>query len=132
MKILLDTHVLLWWFEETERLSEVQRGILNGVASTSSLLISDITLWEIATLHELGRIRLRIPLRDWLERATAPPLVRRLGISPSVAAEVAQLPTDFHRDPADRILVATARVHGASLMTRDQRIIAADIVPVIA
>ncbi len=79
-------------------------------------------------LHGLGRIRLTIPLRERLEKAVAPPLVRRIGISPAVAAELAALPVSFHRDPADRILVATARVLGATLLTRDRRIVEAELV----
>ena len=79
-------------------------------------------------LHGLGRIRLTIPLREWLEKAVAPPLVRRIGISPAVAAELAALPVSYHRDPADRILVATARVLGATLLTRDRRIVEAELV----
>ena len=85
--------------------------------------MSDISLWEVATLHSLGRIRLAVPLREWLDKAAAPPLVQRHGISPAIAAEVAALPDSFHRDPADRILVATARVLGATLLTQDRRII---------
>jgi PIN domain nuclease of toxin-antitoxin system len=95
------------------------------------LWISNISLWEIATLNSLGRIDLDLPLRDWLERATAPPLVRRAGITPAIAAEVAALPDTFHRDPADRIIVSTARVMGATLLTRDQRIRDAGIVQVL-
>jgi PIN domain nuclease of toxin-antitoxin system len=79
----------------------------------------------------LGRIKLHLPLRDWLEQATAPPLVARLAITPAVAAGVAALPDSFHRDPADRILVATARVFGATLLTQDRRIIEAELVPTL-
>ncbi len=79
-------------------------------------------------LHGLGRIRLRVPLRVWLGNAVAPPLVRRQGISPAIAAELATLPDSFHRDPADRILVATARVFGATLLTQDREIIDAGLV----
>jgi PIN domain nuclease of toxin-antitoxin system len=74
---------------------------------------------------------LNLPLRDWLEGATAPPLVRRIGISPSIAAGVAGLPSTFHRDPADRIIVATAQIFGATLLTHDARIIEADLVPTL-
>jgi PIN domain nuclease of toxin-antitoxin system len=91
--------------------------------------VSDITLWEVATLVNKGRIRLRLPVRDWLEAASAPPLVRRLSISPAVAAEVAALPETFHRDPADRIIVASARTAGATLLTQDRRIIESELVP---
>ena len=131
MKALLDTHILVWWFESVDRLSEAQRKIVETASPDSPVWVSDISLWEIATLWELGRIRLRMPLRSWLEAATAPPLVRRFGITPAVAAEVAVLPAGFHRDPADRILVATARILGAALVTQDKRIQQAGIVPTV-
>ena len=83
-------------------------------------------------LQGLGRIRLALPLREWLERAVAPPLVCRQGISPAIAAEVAALPDSFHRDPADRILVATARVLGATLLTNDRRIADASLTPTLS
>ena len=96
------------------------------------MLVSDISLWEVATLHELGRIRLHRPLRDWLEHLVAMVQVERIGISPAVAAEVAGLPSTCHRDPADRIIVASARVHGARLLTQDARIIASRLVPTVS
>ena len=131
MKVLLDTHVLLWWLNDRTRLSAAQRDIVNAADSKSPLLVSDISLWEIAMLHSLERISLLIPLREWLDKATAPPLVQRHGISPAIAAEVAGLPASFHKDPADRILVATARVLGVTLLTQDRRIIDAALVNTI-
>ena len=128
MRVLLDTHILLWWHGERDRLSRRQREAIASANAESPLEVSDISLWEVAMLHDLGRIRLAIPLREWLEKAVARPLVRRRGISPAVAAELASLPDSFHRDPADRILVATARVTGATLLTRDRRIIEAQLV----
>jgi PIN domain nuclease of toxin-antitoxin system len=132
VKLLLDTHVLLWWLSDTERLPPAIRSAVEAAGPEAPLWVSDITLWEIATLESLGRIDLGLPLRDWLERATAPPLVRRLGITPAVAAEVAVLPDDFHRDPADRVLVASARVLGATLATADRRILDAEIVATLS
>ena len=123
MKALLDTHVLIWWLNDRRRLSPAQQEVVGSVRSDEPLLVSDISLWEVATLHGLGRIRLALPLREWLDKAVAPPLVQRHGISPAIAAEVAALPDSFHRDPADRILVATARVLGATLLTQDRRIV---------
>ena len=123
MRALLDTHVLLWWLDDRDRLSVAQREVVASAGAASPLLVSDITLWEIAMLHWLGRIRLTMPLREWLDKAVAPPLVRRQGISPAIASEVAALPDSFHRDPVDRILVATARVLGLTLLTQDRRII---------
>ncbi|MYH50578.1 MAG: type II toxin-antitoxin system VapC family toxin [Gammaproteobacteria bacterium] len=119
---LLDTHVLIWWLQDPALLSPAQKRVTDEAGKESPLRVSDISLWEIATLHSLGRIRLAIPVREWLEKAVAPPLVRRHGISPAIAAEVARLPDSFHRDPAARILVATARTLGATLLTHDRRI----------
>ncbi len=131
MRVLLDTHVILWWLEGGRRLCSRHQEILQKAGPDSPLRISDISLWEIATLCSLGRIELRLPLRTWLEKATAPPLVQRIGISPAIAAEVANLPDSFHRDPADRILVATASVLGATLLTEDSRIRNAGLVPTV-
>ena len=131
MKFLLDTHVLLHWLENGKRLSRRQKRIIDRGSPANPLLIATVTLWEIATLYELGRIRLRLPLRDWLDAAAAPPLVECVAISAAIAAEVAVLPPTFHRDPVDRILVATARVLGATLLTLDQRIIDARIISTI-
>ena len=109
MTALLDTHVLIWWLNDVSRLSPEQRAVVASASVDSPLLVSDISLWEVATLYDLGRILLAVPLREWLDKAVAPPLVKRQGISPAIAAELAALPDSFHRDPADRILVATAR-----------------------
>jgi PIN domain nuclease of toxin-antitoxin system len=73
-----------------------------------------------------------VPLRAWLERATAAPLVHRVDLIPAVASEVGALPESFHRDPADRIIVATARFHGATVVTSDRRIIDSGVVPTVS
>jgi len=130
-RLLLDTHILLYWLGRDSRLSAEQAGLISAASADQPLCVADISLWEIATLVSLGRLKLQTPLRDWLEAAVAPPLVQRIGISPSIAAEVAQLPDTFPRDPADRIIVATARVLGASLLTQDRRMIEAGVAPTI-
>lgn len=131
MRALLDTHVLLYWLNRDRRLSRRQAQIFRSATAERPVWVSDISLWEIATLVDLGRVRFRRPLRDWLEAAVAPPLVRRVSISPAVAAEVAALPSTFHRDPADRIIVASARTIGAAVVTRDRRIIDSGLVPTV-
>lgn len=131
MRVLLDTHVWWWWVTGERGLSTAQKRVLAKVSPDAPLALSDVSLWEVATLVSLGRLAVTMPLRDWLEAASAPPLVQRRGISPAVAAEVASLPDTFHRDAADRIIVATARVHDATLLTRDKRIIDAKLVPTI-
>ena len=128
---LLDTHVLVWWLNDRTQLSAGQREVVEAAALDAPMYVSDISLWEVAMLQSLGRIRLALPLREWLDKAVAPPLVRRQGISPAIAAEVAALPESFHRDPADRILVATSRVLGATLLTQDRRILDASLTPTV-
>lgn len=132
MTALLDTHILVWWLNDSSRLSPAQQEIVSSASAESPLLVSDISIWEVATLHSLSRIQLTIPLRAWLDKAVAPPLVRRQGISPAIAAELATLPDTFQRDPADRILVATARILGATLLTQDRRIVEAALVNTVA
>jgi PIN domain nuclease of toxin-antitoxin system len=130
--VVLDTHVLLYWLGTDPRLSVVQAEVIRQASPAEPLWVSDISLWEIATLYGLSRITLRLPLRDWLEAEMAPPLVQRLGITLAVGAAVAALPAWFHRDPADRIIIALAQVLGGTLLTRDQRIIDAALVPTVA
>lgn len=132
MTALLDTHILLYWLSRDPRLSGAQAAVIQQASAAQPLWVADISLWEIATLYALGRITLDRPLQAWLEAATARPLVQRVGISPAIAAAVATLPAWFHRDPADRILVATAQVLGMTLLTRDQRIRDAALVPTLA
>ena len=131
MKFLLDTHVLVYWLGTEQRLSLEQKDVLGQASPENPLWVSDITLWEIATLHHLNRISLPLPLREWLEAATAPPLMQRVGISPAIAAAVANLPAFFPRDPADRIIVASAQLLGATVMTHDRRIIESAVVPTL-
>ena len=130
MTWVLDTHVLIWWVGGSDRLSKRHSGILAGVSADEPAVVSDISLWEIATLRRLGKITLDLPLRDWLDSAVAPPLVRRFGITTAVAAASAEFSDEFPGDPADRLIAATARVLGATLLTADRRIIASGEVEV--
>lgn len=131
MKALLDTHVLLWWLDQSSRVSRRQMRVIRSAREDRPLWVSDISLWEIANLSRLGRLRLNLPVREFLERAVAPPLVQCIRITSAIAAEVASLPESFSRDPADRIIVASARVLGATLLTCDMRIIEAGVVPTL-
>lgn len=131
MKYLLDTHILIWWLEGGAKLSTKQKAAIDTRSPSSPLLVADITLWEIATLVELGRLRFSLPLKEWLERAVAPPLVSVCSITPAIASQVATLPSSFHRDPGDRIIVSTALVYGAELITSDGKILASGAVKTI-
>jgi PIN domain nuclease of toxin-antitoxin system len=131
MNALLDTHALVWWVDGSKKLAREQSRATERAASTGALFLSEISFWEIAMLVEVGQLTVREPLDEWLERAAAAPAVQRIGITPAIAREVASLSTTRNWDPADRIIVATARVLGARLVTSDSRIIDSKLVPTI-
>lgn len=121
--VLLDTHVLVWWRAEPRRLSSAQRRTLDDVEAKGALAgISAITLWELAKMVERGRLHIDVPLDLWLAEIEGNPLLSVLPIDGRVAAESVDLGHGFHRDPADQIIVATARCHGLRLLTADERI----------
>jgi PIN domain nuclease of toxin-antitoxin system len=104
------------------RLSARDRNALDDLPSGSRPGLCDISLWEVALLAQLGRLRLDDDLEDWLRIAASPATVEMLPITPDVVAEMNRLPATFHQDPADRLIVATARAAGLPLATHDARI----------
>jgi PIN domain nuclease of toxin-antitoxin system len=119
---LLDTHVWVWWMLGDARLSAGEREALDALPSGQRPALCDISLWEVALLVQLGRLRLDDPLEDWLRIAASPSTVHLLPITPAVVVEMNRLPSRFHQDPADRLIVATARAAGLPLATHDTRI----------
>ncbi|HEX9365865.1 MAG TPA: type II toxin-antitoxin system VapC family toxin, partial [Vicinamibacterales bacterium] len=111
-----------WWIEQDARLGSRAIDALDRLPRDERPYLCDISLWEIATLVERGRLSLDVPLEEWLEAAAHPRSVRLLPISPRIAAGVAALPDTFHRDPADRIIVAASRAHRIPVLTHDDRI----------
>jgi len=121
--ILLDTHILIWWRLDSRRLSQNQIGLLQDLENRGQpVAISAITLWEMAMLAAHSRIEIGEPLSGWLEEIESHPLVVVLPLTARIAAESVRLGPDFHNDPADQLIVATARLHGLHLMTADERI----------
>ena len=120
--IVLDTHILVWWVHEDKRLTQVQREAI-AANETDAVGVSAISCWEIAKLVEYGRLELPSPLEEWFEQALNYPGVQLLALTPEIAIESTRLPGEFHRDPADQIIVATARVYGCSLVTSDDKIL---------
>lgn len=86
------------------------------------ILISEISLWEIAMLASKERIQIAEPLEDWLEEVQRAPGIRSINLTPKIIADSVNLPGEFHADPSDRLIVATARVLGATLVTQDKLI----------
>ena len=119
---LLDTHAWIWWLHGDTRLGRQALKKLDQLPGDSRPAISDISLWEVATLVSLGRLELESTLDAWLAVAAHPNTVAVLPITAGIAAEVARLPRTFQRDPADRLIVSTSRVHGLRVLTRDAAI----------
>ena len=122
--VLLDTHMLVWYVEnERTRFSQRIEPVVEAAVARGELLVSTISVWEIAMLQASRRLEFAQDVRTWVARALSFPGVRLKGLSPSIAIESTRLPGSLHRDPADRILVATARLTGAALVTCDQRLL---------
>ncbi|MEA3308893.1 MAG: type II toxin-antitoxin system VapC family toxin [Chloroflexota bacterium] len=120
--IILDTHIWIWWVHNTEQLSNSQKETI-AANELAEIGISAISLWEIAKLVEYGRLELPCSIDAWFEKAISYPGIRIIGITPEIAIESTQLPGKFHRDPADQIIVATARISDCSLVTSDSKIL---------
>lgn len=121
--VLLDTHVLLWSLVQPEELAEDIKQHITLAQENGQLLLCSISLWEIAMLKFKRRINIYEPIKDFLGSVTNIPGLSIKEISSEIAAESVLLMDDFHGDPADRIIVATARCFGATLLTRDQKIL---------
>lgn len=119
---LLDTHVWVWWILGDAGLSRAEKEALDSLPSDARPVISNISLWEFATLVDLGRIRIEGSVEDWLRIAASPATVRVQPITPAIVAEMNRLPAGFHRDPADRLIVATALSLKIPLATKDRKI----------
>lgn len=125
---LLDTHAWIWWIEGDRRLQRRVRDTLDRLPPDARPFLSAISLWEVAMLVERGRVVFSVSLAEWLGAAAHPRSVRVVPISPDIAAQTAVLPATFHRDPADRLIVASCRVLGLPLLTRDARILRSRLV----
>jgi PIN domain nuclease of toxin-antitoxin system len=125
---VLDTHAWVWWIHGDARLDSRTRVQLDDLPAERRPIISEISLWEVAMLVSLGRLRLDRSLDSWLPLAAHPKTVKVWPITAPIAAEVARFPESFHRDPADRLIVATSNNRGWPLLTYDRRIIDSGLV----
>jgi PIN domain nuclease of toxin-antitoxin system len=122
--LLLDTHVWIWLMNGTPgKLSPATLRRIQTAAGKGRVFISAISVWEVATLEARGRITLSMDCRAWVDRALAAPGIQFAAMTPDIAVDSARLPGVIHGDPADRILIATARALNSSLVTRDDQIL---------
>jgi PIN domain nuclease of toxin-antitoxin system len=117
-RVLLDTHVLLWWHADSTRLSPTAR---SWIEQADRVLVSAITAWEVAMLVEKGTVTLDRPTQAWIRDVFSQDDVEAAELSPAAAVSAAQLP-DFHGDPADRLLYATALAQNVALISKDRRL----------
>jgi len=119
--IVLDTHIWIWWVHGDPQLPPTYLTYIQ-THEPQTIGISAISCWEVAKLVEYNRLTLPLPVGDWLDQALIYPGVRLLELTPRIAVESTQLPGIFHRDPADQIIVATARVYNCPLVTLDGKL----------
>ena len=117
--LLVDTHTLIWMVEEAPQLGVRTAETLNRAGWENRIAVSTITPWEIALLVSKGRLQLGADVMQWIRVALAKPGVLLVPLEPEIAVASTRLPFEMHADPADRILVATARHLGATLVTAD-------------
>lgn len=120
--IILDTHIWVWWVQNDPRLTQQHKNWLQQYES-QGLGVSIISCWEVAKLVENSRLTLPVTVEEWITAALAYPGVQLINLTIPIIIESTKL-TGFHRDPADQIIVATARINGCPLLTADAKILA--------
>ena len=122
--VVLDTHALVWLLQGSDRLGPGARALIEAAANGDGAFVAAISAWEIAMLVAKGRLALDRDVGEWLDAALALPGLRLAPLEPHVAVDSTRLPGEPHGDPADRMIVATARRHAATLITDDARVLA--------
>ena len=121
--VVIDTHILVWWVGATGDLSRKSRqAIDNALDGEGEVIVSSITAWEVAMLVQKERLLLSMEVERWLEEVASIDGVRFHPVDNEVAVKSASLPGEFHKDPADRMIVATARKLAVPLVTADEKI----------
>lgn len=121
MTILLDTHIWIWWHTNPDNLSKKVFEIIKN-KKYDELLVSAISLWEFCKLLEKKKLGIMSDPPAWMEQALNMVQLRLVPLTPTIVYHSTNLPQPFHGDPADQIIVATAREEKATLLTKDARL----------
>lgn len=122
--ILLDTHALVWYFDGDRRLGPSARLSIDAALRERQALVSTISFWEVSMLASKGRLILRLSAEKWSRSVLKMRGVRTVSLEPEMAIAAGALEDGLHGDPADRIIIATARVLGCPVLTGDGKILA--------
>lgn len=122
--ILLDTHVWIWYALGSAELKKESRVKIEAACKENKIYLSAISLWEISMLEKKQRIKFEMPSLEWIDQSIELMPLIVLPLTPAIAADSCSLPGDFHADPADCMIVATARVERLTLLTRDEKMLA--------
>lgn len=122
--ILLDTQILIWFSQGDVRLREAARTIVSDETASGDVAVSTISFWEASMLVQKDRLSLGMDIVEWVAAVMRQPAIRIEPISPIIAVDAGQLPGDIHGDPADRLIVATARNLACPVLTTDRKILA--------
>ena len=126
--ILLDTHVLVWMVSDSSRLSRAAARELRKAEQTGDMAIASITLWELALLYHHGRLRTSGSIESAIRMILEKSRVQVLEVNPEIAALTTTFPDNFPKDPGDRLIGATARAYGLTLVTQDDRILSSPLI----
>lgn len=119
--IVLDTHIWIWTVDQNPKLTSDYEQVIRQ-HEARGLGVSVISCWEAAKLVEVGRLQFSIPVQDWIKQALNYPNIQLLDLTPEIAVESTKLPSGFHKDPADQIIAATARIYNVPIVTADVKI----------
>jgi len=122
--ILMDTHIWIWLMEGNPILADSKvLSMIEQAAESGILSVSAISVWEIGMLEAKIRISFTVPCMEWIHKALSIPGLQLAPLTPEIAIESTRLPGNFHGDPADRIITATARLNNTILITKDKKIL---------